>query len=387
MKLHYCLYLICLSFLLHSCENKNGSTVTKLLNASEIYSETVENTVTIITEKALGSGFFVAPDLIVTNYHVIEGASVVKVKLNNQEKEYTAEGYVAVDKNNDIVLIKVNCSHAEFIKIADSIPKPGDLLYAIGSPLGLSTSISDGLLSGIRMGKNKNLYQISIPISHGSSGCPILNNKGQAVGVAVGGVAEANAINFAIPIAYVKFLSDLSASQTISQAFSGLVDKIDTIIPELAQNIDPKESINSARLHPTKKNVPVDISDDPYVLEKIKNVKDFIRGRYYHERGMEKVNLIDGYQLEDIDYNTPSNYIRYDLPIDFNYQALKLNVKNNLKGIGFRECDTCWGTNIVINFDLIKTEINGSRELVNAHAFIDYSGTKIEISINRGYIY
>jgi hypothetical protein len=81
---------------------------------------------------------------------------------------------------------------------------PGEQVFAIGNPEGLEKTISQGIVSGLRKKGDRDLLQITSPISHGSSGGPILNAKGEVVGVAVGTLEDGQNLNFAVPVAYVK---------------------------------------------------------------------------------------------------------------------------------------------------------------------------------------
>lgn len=196
--------IITLSLIAGSCNTPTKNN----LSAKEIYSLTVNNTVTVTTEKGLGSGFFIDSNIIVTNYHVIEGVESAFVVLNNSEVKYPVIGFIGVDQINDLILLKIEYKNNNYIELAENMPQPGEKVFAIGSPVGLSKTISDGLISGIRNFQNKKLLQITAPISHGSSGCPIINDRGQLVGVAVSGIDDASNIGFCIPSNLIKTLFD-----------------------------------------------------------------------------------------------------------------------------------------------------------------------------------
>lgn len=201
--------LILVLLLVTSCnssESKHSKTDNKILSAKEIYDKNLDNTVTITTSQGLGSGFFVDSNVIVTNYHVIEGAETAEVVLNNSDQKQMVLGYLAIDKINDLALIQINYKNKTFIKIEDQIPRPGEKVFAIGSPVGLDKTISEGIISGLRDFDSKKLLQITAPISHGSSGCPIINENNKLVGVAVGGLSDAANIGFCIPTNYVNSL-------------------------------------------------------------------------------------------------------------------------------------------------------------------------------------
>jgi S1-C subfamily serine protease len=120
-------------------------------DASLIYKNTVNSTVTIITDDgSQGSGFFVSPNIIATNYHVMEGATNASCYLNNSDTEYKIDGYVGIDKTVDLILLKVSTLNKPVIKLAVTTASIGQKVYVIGSPRGLPATISDGIISGMR---------------------------------------------------------------------------------------------------------------------------------------------------------------------------------------------------------------------------------------------
>lgn len=149
-----------------------------------------------------GSGFFVnnKGDLA-TSKHIIEGAYSATVKLISGE-EYSVEGASAIDVERDVVILRVKTKGEEtpFLKPVNVLPLVGEDIVVVGNPLGLESTVSKGIVSAIRkvpaMG---NILQISAPISQGSSGSPVLNMKGEVVGIASFILEEGQALNFAIP--------------------------------------------------------------------------------------------------------------------------------------------------------------------------------------------
>ena len=158
---------------------------------------------------ALGSGFFVREDVIATNYHVIKGAAGGSVKIVGQNHKYKITGVVAADTRHDLVLLKLLQVKAAPLKLGDvSQLETGEPIYALGNPEGLEGTISPGIVSGmgLRRIQGENLIQITAPISHGSSGGPVVNAKGEVVGIAVSFLTDGQNLNFAVPAPYLALL-------------------------------------------------------------------------------------------------------------------------------------------------------------------------------------
>jgi hypothetical protein len=156
---------------------------------------------------SLGSGFFVRPNIIATNYHVIAGASKGVAKIIGNTSIYQIEGVVEFDKEKDIALLKVNTVTGKPLILADiSKIEVGQEIFALGNPKGLEGTISPGIISGSTLRGFENLIQITAPISEGSSGGPVVNKKGEVIGIAVATLKDGQNLNFAIPSAYLALL-------------------------------------------------------------------------------------------------------------------------------------------------------------------------------------
>jgi hypothetical protein len=178
-------------------------------DASLIYKNTVNSTVTITTDNgSQGSGFFVSPNIIATNYHVMEGATNASCYLNNSDTEYKIDGYVGIDKTVDLILLKVSTLNKPVIKLAVTTASIGQKVYVIGSPRGLPATISDGIISGMRDFEGTKLLQMTASISPGSSGGPVLNSIGELIGISVSQLTDGQNLNFAIPKSYLQILLD-----------------------------------------------------------------------------------------------------------------------------------------------------------------------------------
>ncbi|CAN5446150.1 hypothetical protein BH10ACI3_BH10ACI3_23430 [soil metagenome] len=150
---------------------------------------------------ARGSGFFIAPDRIITNRHVIERATRVEIHLLDGRK-FQVRGVLAVDGEGDLALLLVDVPRALAVPlpIVRAVPQEGESIVVVGNPYGLEGSVSNGIVSAVReiSGYGK-IIQITAPISPGSSGSPVVNMAGQVIGIATLQAAEGQSLNFAVP--------------------------------------------------------------------------------------------------------------------------------------------------------------------------------------------
>lgn len=137
--------------------------------------------------QGMGSGFIVSPDgFIVTNAHVVDGASEVTVKLTDR-REFTAK-VIGADKRTDIALIKIDAKNLPALEISGTPNvRRGEWVIAIGAPFGFENSVSAGVVSGVHRalpnGQMVPFIQTDVAVNPGNSGGPLLNAKGQVVGV------------------------------------------------------------------------------------------------------------------------------------------------------------------------------------------------------------
>ena len=171
-------------------------------------------------EKSIGSGFLVSPNVIATNFHVIENAYSGHVKLVNKDEVYEIDGVVGYSAKYDLALIKIGHNNGTPLTLKSPSVDIGQKIFAIGNPLGLEGTISDGIISGLRDFEDLSLLQISAPISPGNSGGPIVDENGDIIGVATYSFAGGQNLNFAIPVEYLK---ELFNNQTPLVTLSSLV--------------------------------------------------------------------------------------------------------------------------------------------------------------------
>ena len=159
-----------------------------------------------------GSGFFIRPGEVVTNMHVIDGAHHAEIRtLDGKGRTYPVKGVVSFDDEGDLAVLSVNApsDRDRTIQIADSLPEEGEDIFVIGSPLRLDGSISNGIVSAVREVPNLGeIIQITAPISHGNSGSPLFNMKGQVVGIITMKVTNGQNINLALGAARLKQLRE-----------------------------------------------------------------------------------------------------------------------------------------------------------------------------------
>jgi len=159
-----------------------------------------------------GSGFFLRPGQVVTNLHVIRGAVRAEIKtLDGKGKVFPVDGTLAIDEEGDLALLSVDMPPERVVRsteLAKELPDEGETIFVIGNPLKLEGSVSDGIVSAVREVPNSyRIIQITAPISHGNSGSPVFNLKGQVLGVVTVKVTNGQNINLAIAAARVAELT------------------------------------------------------------------------------------------------------------------------------------------------------------------------------------
>jgi len=194
----------------------------------------------------------VESNVIATNYHVVENAAVISARLVMQKRNLKITGIIGFDADKDLALLSV-----EGIRIR---PLPlgkigklsiGDKIYVASTPEGWQDTFSEGIIAGFR----RNGYiQITAPVSHGSSGGPVLNKWGEVVGVVVSSISEGQNLNFAIRA------SDLLALQKS-------VDERDNFpsLEEFAKT-ENRRRVLPSDVPPVRPGVPSGLSVDEFLV-------------------------------------------------------------------------------------------------------------------------
>lgn len=183
----------------------------------KIYANNRNAVVTIVTydasgnAKGLGTGFITASTgEVITNYHVVEGASFLTIKQLTGAL-FPVDGWLACSQAQDFAVLKVNGKELPIVTLGALKPvKVGQRVFALGSPLGMEQTFTDGMVSSIRDGSELNrpeipkVIQHTAPISPGNSGSPLFNSQGQVIGINTLILVGGQNLNFAIPIDYIK---------------------------------------------------------------------------------------------------------------------------------------------------------------------------------------
>lgn len=160
-----------------------------------------------------GTGFNIeSSGIIVTNYHVIQGATTIKCSVNNSTT-YDVQYILNYNVMKDIAILKLkDTSNLPFLSLGDSDKlELAEEVVAIGNPLELQNSVSTGIVSGLRVLFGMSYIQTSAAISPGNSGGPLINSYGEVIGITTMSMANTQNINFAVPINSVKKLFPTAA--------------------------------------------------------------------------------------------------------------------------------------------------------------------------------
>ncbi|MDJ0719420.1 MAG: HhoA/HhoB/HtrA family serine endopeptidase [Prochloraceae cyanobacterium] len=204
-------------------------------------------------EQGTGSGFIIDSNgIILTNAHVISGADRVTVRLRDGR---SFPGVVrGVDEPSDLAVVKINGENLPVAPLGNSSElQVGDWAIAVGNPLGLDNTVTLGIISTL----NRSSAQVGIPdkrlefiqtdaaINPGNSGGPLLNNKGEVIGINTAIRADAEGIGFAIPIDTAKEIKDqLARGEKIPHPYIGILMR--TLTPEIARQLNEDPNLSMA---------------------------------------------------------------------------------------------------------------------------------------------
>lgn len=183
----------------------------KELTGQEIYEMLSPSTVEVYAESdyvsSLGTGFYIDNSgTVITNYHVISDCSSAYVTTNDGGT-YAVTSVVGYSEELDLAILSTSKVDSQAVTTCADVAT-GEAVYVLGSSVGLTGTFSEGLVSTAERQLNDATYiQISAPISHGNSGGPVVNSKGQVIGIACAGLEDGQNLNFAIPISELDKIS------------------------------------------------------------------------------------------------------------------------------------------------------------------------------------
>lgn len=233
-------FVVCLTATIACSSSARGQ---ELMDLSELVKEVKPSVARVqsLDEKGKprghGSGFIVdSSGIICTNYHVIEGAKGITISFpgDPSKGEFKSAGYIAIYPKKDMALIKIEPKDKKLraLPLADKVPSQGEAVVAFGAPLGYNDTVTDGIISAVRTGKeltammsgggrdgygkdglgyelNTTWLQTNAPISPGNSGGPLVNTKGEVVGMNSFVSTRGQNLNFSLSIKHViKFIAD-----------------------------------------------------------------------------------------------------------------------------------------------------------------------------------
>lgn len=184
--------------------------------AAELYAPSV---VVVKTAAGMGSGFFINKEgYLITNFHVIAGEKKISVTQFLQERQilrrvvHKEVEIVATAPFHDLAILRLKDFDTEITPVVfapEERLRIGETVFAIGNPLGLERTVTEGVLSQTHRNFGGILYlQVDAPVNPGNSGGPLFNARGQVIGVINMGVPSMEGLNFAIPAIHAKYILD-----------------------------------------------------------------------------------------------------------------------------------------------------------------------------------
>jgi tetratricopeptide (TPR) repeat protein len=168
----------------------------------------------------IGTGFFVNPyGHLITNHHVLEGKFGAEIRTADGTT-YAVRTVVAESQETDLIKVSVDipAEKVRWLSVSDEVPPVAQQVVVVGSPMGLEQSVSDGIISSVReIPGLGTFFQMSAPISPGSSGSPVVNMKGKVVGVASFQFLRGQNLNFAVASKSIYNLNIKASAQSLSE--------------------------------------------------------------------------------------------------------------------------------------------------------------------------
>ena len=206
------------------------------LTSEQIYAKAAASVVVITVENGQGSGVVVAPEIVITNCHVINKGSIT---VSFRKAKYAAV-LIAGNEAFDFCVLKVAGLRADVATVGPLTEVgPGQRVYSLGSPRGFELTFADGLVSALRTkpGIPLKVIQMTAPISPGSSGGGLFDQYGRLIGITTFYRAESQNLNFAMPAELYRYLAPVDARSSEARA--------PAVLPPAKSYVDPRPYSNS----------------------------------------------------------------------------------------------------------------------------------------------
>jgi hypothetical protein len=223
-------------------QNKSPKEIAREISQAVVVVESLDERGNVTGQ---GSGFIVTPNgAVVSNLHVVAGAAMARVKLPNGDVYKTAD-IVEADDAKDIVVLKIKGFKLPTVTLGDSDKtEVGESIVAISSPEGLANSLSTGVVSGMRRLDTRRVFQITAPISQGSSGGALFNSNGEVIGIVTYFFKSGQNINFAVPINYARGMIGDQVTTSLAKLHAPPKAKeAATPPPSLAESVESNEQV------------------------------------------------------------------------------------------------------------------------------------------------
>jgi len=239
--------------------------------------------------RSLGSGVIIdyknGKFYILTNNHVVQNAKAIKVRFDEHTEKKAR--IVGTDPKTDIAVVEVDAKDIKdpeqrVARLGDSDKlKVGQLVIAIGNPYGLERTVTMGVISALKRSIGVTQYesfiQTDAPINPGNSGGPLVNIRGEVIGINTAIVAEGQGLGFAIPINLAKWVADqLIAKGKVVRGWLGVV--IQEVTPDMAEAVGVKEGVIIAQVMPSSPAEKAGLKVGDVVIaidgEKVSSVRD-----------------------------------------------------------------------------------------------------------------
>jgi serine protease Do len=315
------------------------------LTVKEIVEQNDAKVVTIYTANlagplSLGSGVVIADQFILTNYHVMNGATSGYIQTVSGDS-YEIEGITIYSTAWDLAIIKTKKSLGVTpIKLGDNAnTSKGDHVVAIGSPEGLQNTVSEGVVSNKLILQGVQVLQISVPITHGSSGGALFNDKGEVIGITTSGLDTNADLNFAVSINHVyewlgKLNKDQVATWPLNDPKSQQLDRFDQMLNQSFKTIPTAKhnfSLGEYWIHPPEKEGDfiwaysvMSYEEYTWYVNHYDTIKDELMA--WTKSLAEKVDelypndpvLVEIYFYKSYDYDPSAYYAKEDITYDPN---------------------------------------------------------------------